>query len=132
MTTACRVSKPNNTSCRRGADNRPLIAEKAAARAVQHRAEKGKKTLAEMRADRRAGGLPDNVRPSRAKSRAGQYYVRVSAPVDPRRPGGKTKKMSVVKPGTDGYCASTTVAEEVLDEWIKKERPRKWLAKEKK
>ena len=100
--------------------------------AVQHRAEKGKKTLAEMRADRRAGGLPDNVRPSRAKSRAGQYYVRVSAPVDPRRPGGKTKKMSVVKPGTDGYCASTTVAEEVLDEWIKKERPRKWLAKEKK
>ena len=112
-----------------GADNKPLIAEKAAARAVQHRAEKGKKTLAEMRADRRAGGLPDNVRPSRAKSRAGQYYVRVSVLVCKGRKA--RKMMSVVKPGTDGYYASTTVAEEVRDEWIEEGRPENWIAKAK-
>jgi len=112
----------------KGRDNRPLIAEEAAARAVEHRAEKGKKTLAEKAADRRAGGLPDNVRPSRAKSRAGQYYVRVSVLV---RKGRKAKKMmSVVKPGTDGYYASKKAAADVRDEWIKKGRPESWMAKE--
>ena len=114
-----------------GSDNSPLIAEEAAARAEEHRAKKGKKTLAEKQADRRAGGFPDNVRPSSAKSRAGQFFVSFSIPLLTRAgyPKG-TKQMSVAKPGTDGYYASTTVAERVRDEWIKKKRPESWMAKE--
>ena len=116
----------------KGRDNRPLIAEEAAARAVQHRAEKGKKTRAEIEADRRAR-LPDNVRPSSAKSRAGQYtvrfYVNRSYSLAIRR---KFKEgFSVVKPGTDGYYASTTVAERVRDDWIEEGWPIEWLAKQK-
>ena len=116
-----------------GSDNSPLIAEEAAARAEEHRAKKGKKTLAEKQADRRAGGFPDNVRPSSAKSRAGQYtvrfYVNRSYSLAIRR---KFKEgFSVVKPGTDGYYASTTVAEEVRDEWIEEGRPENWIAKAK-
>ena len=108
-----------------GRDNRPLIAEEAAARAVEHRAEKGVKTMAEKAADRRAGGLPDNVYPSKALCRAGQFRIQVRVPV--RGHGGKKKAMSVAEPGTDGYYASTKAAADVLEEWIKKERPREWL-----
>ena len=107
-----------------GADNRPRIAEEAAARAVQHRAEKGVKTMAEKAADRRAR-LPDNVYPSKALCRAGQFRIQVRVPV--RGHGGKKKAMSVAEPGTDGYYASTKDAADVLEEWIKKERPREWL-----
>ena len=42
---------------------------------MRHRAEKEVKTRAEKAADRRAGGLPDNVRPSKAASRAGQFFI---------------------------------------------------------
>ena len=118
-----------------GADNRPRIAEEAAARAVQHRAEKGKKTRAEIAADRRAR-LPDNVRPSVAKSRAGQYYV--AFPVNKscpsyaiRKLAGTTGAVSVVKPGTDGFYPSTKAAAEVRDEWIELKRPESWLTKRK-
>ena len=72
--------------------------------------------------------MPDNVCPSRAKSRAGQYYVRVSVLVCKGRKA--RKMMSVVKPGTDGYYASTKAAADVLEEWIKKGRPESWMAKE--
>ena len=110
-----------------GADNRPLIAVKAAARAVRHRAEKEVKTRAEKAADRRAGGLPDNVRASEATSRAGQYYIVVSVPVRKGRKG--TKVMSVVKPGTDGYYPSKEAAAKVLKEWNELKRPPTWMAK---
>ena len=102
---------------------------------MRHRAEKGKKTLAERQADRRPAGLPDNVRPSKVKSRAGQYYV--VFPVNKswtyaiRKLAGATKQVSVVKPGTDGYYASTTVAERVRDDWIEEGRPENWIAKAK-
>ena len=118
-----------------GSDNSPLIAEEAAARAVEHRAEKGKKTRAEIAADRRAR-LPDNVRPSVAKSRAGQYYV--AFPVNKscpsyaiRKLAGTTGAVSVVKPGTDGFYPSTKAAAEVRDEWIELKRPESWLTKRK-
>ena len=117
------------------ADNRPLIAEKAAARAVLHRAEKGKKTLAEMRADRRPAGMPDNVRASKAKSHAGQFIVKMTVNKDwpySRDIRRKFKSgFSVVKPGTDGYYASKKAAADVRDEWIKKGRPESWMAKKK-
>jgi len=116
-----------------GADNRPLIAEKAAARAVQHRAEKGKKTRAEIEADRRAR-LPDNVRASESASHAGQFTIRFCVNQSFSRAIRRKFKnscVSVVKPGTDGYYASTTVAEEVRDEWIEEGRPDSWLAKAK-
>ena len=111
-----------------GADNRPRIAEEAAARALQHRAEKkGGPTRAEKQADRRAR-LPDNVRPSSAKSRAGQFFVSFSIPLLTRAGNHKgVKQMSVAKPGTDGYYASKKAAAEVRDEWIKKKRPESWL-----
>ena len=118
-----------------GRDNRPLIAEEAAARAVEHRAEKGKKTLAEMRADRRPAGMPDNVRASKAKSHAGQFIVKMTVNKDwpySRDIRRKFKSgFSVVKPGTDGYYASKKAAADVRDEWIKKGRPESWMAQKK-
>ena len=109
-----------------------LTLEKAAARAVRHRAEKEVKTRAEKAADRRAGGLPDNVRPSKAGCRAGQYYIvyYVDKSYSKAIKAKFKKNFSVVKPGTNGYYASTTVAERVRDEWIKKKRPESWMAKE--
>jgi len=115
-----------------GSDNKPLIAEKAAARAVRHRAEKEVKTRAEKAADRRAGGLPDNVRPSKAGCRAGQYYIvyYVDKSYSKAIKAKFKKNFSVVKPGTNGYYASTKDAADVRDEWIKKKRPESWMAKE--
>ena len=122
----------------KGSDNRPRIAEEAAARAKEHHAdyhaEIGKKTQAEITEDRRAR-LPDNVRPSKATSRAGQYFVKIYLTKDwPYSPRIRSKfkvGFSVVKPGTDGYYASTKAAAEVRDEWIELERPESWMAKEK-
>jgi hypothetical protein len=114
----------------KGRDNKPLIAAEAAARAVRHRAEKGRKTLAEIEEDRRTR-LPDKVRASEAKSRAGQYFVTFcisksySAAIRRKFKGA----FSVVKPGTDGYYASTKAAVEVRDEWIELQRPESWMAK---
>ena len=116
----------------KGSDNRPLIAEKAAARAVQHRAEKGTKTRAEIEADRRAR-LPDNVRPSRAASRAGLFYIvyYVDKSYSKAIRSKFKKNFSVVKPGTNGFYPSKKAAAEVRDEWIKLKRPATWMAKEK-
>ena len=115
-----------------GSENRPLIAEKAAARAVRHRAEKRMPTCDEKRAERRAAGLPDKVRASDAKSRAGQYYILFC--MNKSYPKAIRKKFkdnfSVVKPGTDGYYASTKAAAEVRDEWIELKRPENWIGKE--
>ena len=114
-----------------GADNRPRIAEEAAARAVQHRAEKGKKTRAEIEADRRAR-LPDKVRASESASHAGQFTIQFC--MNKSYPNAIRKKFeknfSVVKPGTDGYYASKKAAAEVRDEWIKLKQPVNWMAKE--
>ena len=116
-----------------GADNRPLIAEEAAARAVQHRAEKGKKTLAEMRADRRPAGMPDNVRASKAKSHAGQFIVKMTVNKDWPYSTDIRRKFksgfSGVKPGTDGYYPSKEAAAKVLKEWNELKRPPTWMAK---
>ena len=121
----------------KGRDNRPRIAEEAAARAKEHHAdyhaEIGKKTQAEITEDRRAR-LPDNVRASESASHAGQFTIRFCVNQSFSRAIRRKFKnscVSVVKPGTDGYYASTTVAEEVRDEWIEEGRPDSWLAKAK-
>ena len=115
-----------------GSNNRPLIAEEAAARAVRHRAEKEVKTRAEKAADRRAGGLPDNVRASKAECRAGKFFISyyVDKSYSKAIKSKFKKNFSVVKPGTDGFYPSTKAAAEVRDEWIKLKQPVNWMAKE--
>ena len=112
----------------KGTDNSPTTAEKAAERAMDFLKVLNKKTRAEKAADRRAR-LPDKVFASKAKSRAGQYYVQFGMNKAYSRTIRKKFKtqFSVVKPGTDGYYASTKAAAKVRDDWIDLKLPESWL-----
>jgi hypothetical protein len=110
-------------------DNSPTTAEKAAERAKDFRAYLNAKTHSEKMEERRKR-LPDMVYESKVPSRAGQFYIALKVRVTPRRK--KTKTMSVVKPGTNGFYMSAKAAAKVRDDWIKLKQPRSWLVPGKK